>query len=78
MSTSKEDLHQNSKLKVDYGEQYSSQLYTGWKDNLSEDTLAWARGFKTFFMFNSAEHEILKAHDYINVKKFSIFRLRKV
>ena len=33
------------------------------------------QGHKTFFMLNLAEHEILNAHKYENVKKFSIFRL---
>ena len=27
------------------------------------------RGYKTFFMLNSAEHEILNAHKYKNIKK---------
>ena len=27
------------------------------------------RGYKTFFMLNSAEHEILNAHKYENLKK---------
>ena len=27
------------------------------------------RGNKTFFMLNSVEHEILKAHEYKNIKK---------
>ena len=30
----------------------------------------WPRGYKTFFMLNSIEHEILNAHKYINIKKF--------
>ena len=30
-----------------------------------------ARGYKTFFMLNSVKHEILKAHKYKNIKKFS-------
>ena len=34
----------------------------------------WPRGYKTFFMLNSAEHEILIAHKYENIKKFSIFQ----
>ena len=29
------------------------------------------RGYKTFFMLNSAEHEILNAHKYKTIKKFS-------
>ena len=28
-----------------------------------------ARGYKTFFMLNSAEHELLNAHKYKNIKK---------
>ena len=32
------------------------------------------RGYKTFFLLNSAEHEILNAHKYENIKKFSIFQ----
>ena len=32
-----------------------------------------ARGYKTFFMINSVAHEILKAHKYKNIKKFSFF-----
>ena len=31
---------------------------------------AWPRGYKTFFMLNSVEHEILNAHKYKNFKKF--------
>ena len=30
--------------------------------------------YKTFSMLNSAEHEILNAHKYINIKKFSFFQ----
>ena len=32
-----------------------------------------ARGYKTVFMLNSAEHEILIVHKYKNIKKVSIF-----
>ena len=32
------------------------------------------RGYKTFFMLNSVEHEILKAHKYKNIKKFGFFK----
>ena len=32
----------------------------------------WVQGYKTFFMLNSAEHEILHAHKYKNIKKFSV------
>ena len=31
------------------------------------------RGYKTFFVLNSAEHEILNANKYKNVKNFSFF-----
>ena len=33
-----------------------------------------ARGYKTFFMLNSAEHEILSAYKNKNIKKFSIIQ----
>ena len=33
----------------------------------------WPRGYKTFFMLNSAEHEILNVHNYRNSKKFGLF-----
>ena len=29
---------------------------------LGKDILAWSRGYKTFFMLNSTEHEIFPAH----------------
>ena len=29
--------------------------------------------FKTFFVLNSVEHEILYAHKYKNIKKFGLF-----
>ena len=31
------------------------------------------RGYKTFFVLNSIEHEILNAHKYKNIKKFGFF-----
>ena len=34
------------------------------------------RGYKKYFMLHSAEHEILNAHKYKFIKKFSFFRLR--
>ena len=33
-----------------------------------------ARGYKFFFMLNSAKHEILNAHKHKNIKKFSCFQ----
>ena len=30
----------------------------------------WPRGYKTFFLLSSIEHEILNAHKYKNIKKF--------
>ena len=41
---------------------------------ISGDPATWPRGYKTFFMLNSVEHEILNAHKYKNIKKFSIFQ----
>ena len=34
------------------------------------------RGYKTFLMLNSVEHDILDAHMCKNIKKFGFFRLR--
>ena len=34
----------------------------------------WPRGYKTFFVLNSVEHEILNAHKYKNIKKFGLFK----
>ena len=31
------------------------------------------RGYKTFFILSSVEHEILNAHNYKNIKKFGLF-----
>ena len=31
------------------------------------------RGYKTFFMLNSVEHEIVNAHKYKNIQKFGLF-----
>ena len=33
----------------------------------------WARGYKTLFVLNSVEQEILNAHKYKNIKKSNIF-----
>ena len=33
----------------------------------------WPKGYKTFFVLNSAEHEILNAHKYKNIEKFNFF-----
>ena len=38
--------------------------------NVLED---WVRGYKTFSMPNSVEHEILNVHKYKNIMKFSFF-----
>ena len=38
----------------------------------------WPRGYKTFFVLNSAEHEILNAHKYKNIKKFGLFKARLI
>ena len=32
------------------------------------------RYYKTYFMLNSVEHEILNAHKYRNIKKFGFFK----
>ena len=35
--------------------------------------LTWARGYKTFAVLNSVEHEILNANKYKDIKKFGFF-----
>ena len=43
-----------------------SRLYAGMH------SVTWPRGYKTFFMLNSAEHEIFSANKYENLaEKFS-------
>ena len=42
------------------------------------DTKAWPRGYKTFFVLNSVEHEILNAHKYKNIKKFGLFKAQLI
>ena len=32
------------------------------------------RGYRTFFVLNSVEHEILNTHKYKNIKKFGLFK----
>ena len=34
---------------------------------------SWAPDYKYLFILNSAKHEILNAHKYKNIKKFSFF-----
>ena len=34
----------------------------------------WGRGYKTFSVLNLTEYEILNAHTYESIKKFSIFQ----
>ena len=42
----------------------------------SPEFLSRAQGYKTFFMLNSVEHEILNAQRYKIIMKFSIFMTR--
>ena len=37
----------------------------------------WPRGYKTFFMLNSVEHEIVNVYKYKNIKKCSFFQTDK-
>ena len=34
------------------------------------------RGYKTFFVLNSVEHEILNAYKYKNIKKLGLFKVQ--
>ena len=47
---------------------YSDQISVGDVDSENRP-----RGYKTFFMLNSVEHEILNAHKYKNIKKLGLF-----
>ena len=42
------------------------------KENNNEGTRP--RGYKTFSMLNSVEHEIVNAHKYKNIKKFGLLQ----
>ena len=42
--------------------------------HITEQNENWPRGYKTFFVLNSVEHEILNAHKYRNIKKFGLFK----
>ena len=37
------------------------------------NAISWARSYKTFFILNSVEHEILNAHKFKNIKTFGLF-----
>ena len=39
-------------------------------------TKARPRGYRTFYMLNSAEHEILDAHKYKKYQEVRLYRLR--
>ena len=43
------------------------------KVSILSDQQSWTRGYKTFFLLHSTEHEILNAHKYKNIKKSSFF-----
>ena len=55
--------------------QYWEEQFHVDMDSLNVSTESFrTRGYKTFFMLNSAEHEILNAYKYKNIKKLSIFQ----
>ena len=35
--------------------------------------VAWPQGYKTIFMLNTVEHEILNAHEYKKISRHSFF-----
>ena len=56
---------------------FSMALLDGLMKQMKQMVLFYTRvrGYKTFFMLNSAEHDILNAHMYKNIKKkLSIFQ----
>ena len=48
----------------------AKSLYFRQDDAQAASSRCWPRCYKTFFMLNSDEHEILNAHKYNNIKKF--------
>ena len=44
-----------------------------WQMAHAHGKLDWPRGYKTCFVLNTVEHEILNAHKYKNIKKFGLF-----
>ena len=58
-----EMMKATTKREKDFEVQLSEVLYE-----------TWARCYTIFFMLHSAEHEILNALKYKNIKKFSIFQ----
>ena len=55
-----------------YGQLAMGKLYFTFTISLA--SVDRARGYKTFFVLNSVEHEISNAHKYKNIKKFSLFK----
>ena len=47
-----------------------THLFKAYDSELFE---TWAQGYKTLFMLNSVEHEIVNARKYKNIKKFGFF-----
>ena len=66
-------LCKNIRVRLTLKEEPSlERLYHG--QALSSREAIRARGYKTFFILNSVEHEILNAHKYKNIQKFSFFQ----
>ena len=56
-----------------YHKDFTSFL-KGKQDNFAFSKFkTWARGYKTFFMLNSVEHEILNAHKYEKYLEIELF-----
>ena len=63
---------ERSKLPPENGEVLPRQE-TEAKVVLASSENLLARGYKTFFMLNSVEHEILNAHKYKNINALQLF-----
>ena len=51
------------------------QQQQNFKESNDEQVCSYRpRGYKTFFVLNSVEHEILNAHKYKNIKKIGLFK----
>ena len=57
----------------------TTSVFTNKKEKISlnyPENLTWPQGYKTFFVLNSIEHEILNAHKYKNIKKLGFFQVQ--
>ena len=73
LAAAQSDKGLHSALKRKLGVYYSSMQTAKTLIKLGECP-GWPRGYKTFFVLNSVEHENLNSHKYKNIKEFGIFK----